>query len=76
MKEKTKANLKKEKKPKSKIKQVISKHKKFIIMFVLLCFLIYILSLMIKLFRNPTDTFIVEQGQIYQEENAIRLYHS
>lgn len=42
---------------------------------VLICataiFLIYCTILLVKLLRNPTDNFIVENGKIYQEESSI-----
>ncbi len=71
MKKETKVNVKKNKKSNSKIKQILLKHRKFFVMLILACILIYILQLMIQLFQNPTDTFLVEQGKIYQEESAV-----
>ncbi len=71
MKKKKEVNVQKRRQPRNKIVQVISKHKRVIIMLVLLCILVYILQLIVRLFQNPTDTFLVEQGQIYQEESAI-----
>lgn len=53
---------------KSKFKQVMIKNKKTIIMFVLLCVIIYIFCIVSQLIKNPTNTFLVEQGQVYQEE--------
>ena len=49
----------------------IKKHKKVLIMLALLCIIIYLFGIVLKLFKNPTSTFVVEQGQIYQEESAI-----
>ena len=54
----------------NKLIQAIKKHKKVLIMLTLLCILIYIFCSVIKLITNPTDTFLVEQGKIYQEETA------
>lgn len=54
----------------NKLIQAIKKHKKVLIMLTLLCILIYIFCIVIKLITNPTDTFLVEQGKIYQEETA------
>ena len=54
----------------NKITKIIKKHKKIIIMLVLLCIIIYAFFAVLKLFKNPTSTFLVEQGKIYQEENA------
>lgn len=59
------------KKHKNKIVQLIQKHKKVLIALVLLYCLIYVFSIVIKLVTNPTNTFLVEQGQIYQEKTAI-----
>ena len=63
--------INKSKKNKSIIKQVITKHKKKLFMLVLLCVLIYILFIVINLIKNPTDTCLVEQGEICEEESAI-----
>lgn len=57
-------------KKENKAVQIIKKHKKVLLMLVLLCFTIYLFSIVLKLFKNPTSTFLVEQGQIYQEETA------
>lgn len=46
------------------------KNKRVLIMLALLCVIIYAFSIVLKLFKNPTSTFLVEQGQIYQEEIA------
>lgn len=58
-------------KKENKLIMVIKKHKKQLIMLTLLCVLIYVLVIVIQLFQNPTDTFLVEQGKIYQEEAAL-----
>lgn len=49
----------------------LSKHRKIIFFIILLIVIIYVCYVVISLFKNPTDTFLVEQGQIYQEETAI-----
>lgn len=54
----------------NKLVQVMKKHKKAIIMLALLCAIIYIFCIVFKLIKNPTNTFLVEQGQVYQEEDA------
>ena len=54
----------------NKSKIVISK-KRIVLVCVTIVFLIYCTVLLIKLLRNPTDTFVVENGKIYQEESAI-----
>lgn len=66
---KAKMNVKKNKKENNFMK-LIKKHKKGLIIFALLCIIIYVLLMVIKLFKNPTNTFLVEQGQIYQEETV------
>jgi len=63
-------NQKKKKKNKNKLIQVISKHKRILIMLVLICIIIYVFCIVLKLIKNPTNTFLVEQGQICQEEMA------
>lgn len=55
----------------NKLIKAIKKHKKVLIMLTLLCVIIYVLIIVVQLFQNPTDTFLVEQGKIYQEEPAI-----
>lgn len=54
----------------NKILQMIKKHKKVLIVLVLLCLMIYAFYNVIQLITNPTNTFLVEQGKIYQEEIA------
>ena len=45
--------------------------KKMLLIFILLLIIIvYSICLVIKLIQNPTDTFTIEQGKIYQEEQA------
>ena len=58
-------------KQKSNLIKVIKIHKKKIFMLILLCIIIYIFNIVFKLLKNPADTFLVEQGQIYQEETAV-----
>lgn len=74
MKSNTNAKVNKNTKQKSiknnKIMKAIKKHRKVIIALVLLCISIYVFGTVLKLFRNPTSTFMVEQGKIYQEEIA------
>lgn len=55
---------------KNKAIQALKKHKKILVVLVLLCLIIYTFLVVIKLITNPTDTFLVEQGKIYQEETA------
>ena len=59
-----------ESKNKNRVIEELRKYKRVIIMFALLCVIIYIFCIVAKLIKNPTDTFLVEQGQIYQEEIA------
>lgn len=74
MKNNTNAKLSKNTKQKgiknNKIIKAIKKQRKVIIAAILLCIIIYVFGIVLKLFRNPTSTFMVEQGKIYQEETA------
>lgn len=67
---KTNQNNNKEKKQSNKLLQVIRKQRKVIIAFVLLCLIICTFYSVIQLITNPTNTFLVEQGKIYQEETT------
>ena len=40
----------------------------FIIIGIIVC--IYLIALLVKLIKKPTETFVVEKGKIYQEEFA------
>ena len=55
---------------KNKIINLTNKHKKRIVMFILVCVLIYIIYIVMNLIKNPTDTVYVETGQIQEEETA------
>ena len=61
----------KQNKKKSKLIEKIKKHKKIIVMFLLLCGLIYIVYSVVNLIKNPADTVYVEMGHIEEEETAI-----
>ena len=50
--------------------KAIKKNKKTIIIVALLIVIIYAVISVIRLLKNPTSTFLVEKGQIYQEETA------
>lgn len=50
--------------------QEVKKHRKAITIVLLICILIWFSTVAAKLVSNPTKTFLVEQGQIYQEETA------
>ena len=50
--------------------KAIKKNKKTIIIITLLIVIIYAIIMVIRLLKNPTSTFLVENGQIYQEETA------
>ena len=56
---------------KNNLLNLISKNRKTIIAITILAIIIYIIISVVKLFRNPTNTFLVEKGQIYQEETAV-----
>ena len=63
----------KRKKSKKKINLEIFKHNKnmLIISAVILAIVIFCIYKVVIFIKNPTDTFTVEQGQIYQTEKAI-----
>ncbi len=71
MEETTKKKDRIETKKQNKFIQFLKKHKKKFIMLVLLCIMIYIIYLVVNLFRNPTDTVYIERGQIQEEETGI-----
>ena len=50
--------------------KAIKKNKKTIIIIAILIVIIYVVISVIRLLKNPTSTFLVEKGQIYQEETA------
>lgn len=50
--------------------QEVKEHRKTITIVFLICILIWFSTVVAKLVSNPTKTFLVEQGQIYQEETA------
>lgn len=54
----------------------IKQEKKLVIIPLLIFIvLIYCVYKVVVLIQNPTDTFTVEQGKIYQEEASTRLYY-
>ena len=55
----------------NKDKDRISKTKVAIAIIFLILIIIYVAYVVIKLVKNPTDTFIVTNGKIYQEESDI-----
>lgn len=65
--------MKKENKQKKITKKELffKKYKRILIAIILLGILVYVIYNVMKLIKNPTDTFLVEQGQIEQEETAI-----
>ena len=65
-----KTNVKKGKNKKYSLKSIIKKYKRMILFFVIIGILVYTFFVVLKLFKNPTSTFMVEQGKIYQEETA------
>ena len=68
MKDKTDFRVKDKEVKKNKLNVVMQKNKIVLVILILLCVIGYAVSLAIKLIKNPTNTFLVEQGQIYQEE--------
>lgn len=54
----------------------IKENKKILLIFcAVLMAIIYCTYKVIILIQNPTDTFTVEQGKIYQEEATTRIYY-
>lgn len=68
--QKNESNINKKNKKKNKWKQVLTKNKKSIILIILLAVIIYLATVVVQLVKNPTNTFLVEKGKIYQEEIA------
>ena len=50
---------------------ILKKHRKKILLLFLLCIVIYIVYVVAKLIKNPTDTTYIEMGQIREEETAV-----
>ncbi len=71
------ATEKREGKKHRKISWNNSKQERKLLAIPLLIFivLIYCVYKVVVLIQNPTDTFTVEQGKIYLEEAATRLYY-
>lgn len=61
-------NNTKAKKQNNSLTVPIKKYKKVLMVLILLCILVYVIYMVTDLLKNPTDTFLVEQGQIYEEE--------
>lgn len=59
------------KKNKVNLKYIKNNKKMLIVGLVILCIIIYCAHLLVKFVQNPTDTFTVEQGKIYQEEQTL-----
>ena len=64
-------NNKKNIKRKSKLINFLKKHRKIILLLLLVCILIYVIYMVVKLIRKPTDTVYVEMGQVREEEIAV-----
>lgn len=54
---------------------VITNKKLLVVSLFALVIAIYCVYKVVALIQNPTDTFSVEQGRIYQEESTTRLYY-
>lgn len=52
------------------LKYIKNNKKILIIGLIILCIIIYGAYMLVKFVQNPTDTFTVEQGKIYQEEQT------
>ena len=68
--QKNESSINRKNKKKNKLKKVVTKNRKGIIFIVLLAVIIYLATVVTQLIKNPTNTFLVEQGKIYQEEIA------
>ncbi len=58
----------------SKRKTAVNK-KVILISSLILFLIIYCVCKVVALIQNPTDTFTVEQGKIYQEEATTRIHY-
>lgn len=69
--------MKKKRKNHKKVtwKAIIENKKILLICLIILGLAIYCIYKVVILIQNPTDTFTVEQGKIYQEESNTRIYH-
>jgi len=68
--QKNESSINRKNKKKNKLKKVVTKNRKGIVFIVLLAVIIYLATVVTQLIKNPTNTFLVEQGKIYQEEIA------
>lgn len=67
---------KKNNKPKRIEWKTIRQNRKLsLICLIFLILIIYCVYKVVALIKNPTDTFSVEQGKIYQEESTVRIYY-
>ena len=57
-------------------KDIKNNKKSIVLILIILIFIIYGVCKVIELIQNPTDTFTVEQGKIYQEESTTRIHYS
>lgn len=49
--------------------------KKIFIAIISILIIIYSLAIVYRLIKNPSKTFLVENGKLYFEENTLRLYN-
>ena len=59
------------KQTRSNIKDINKRRKIALISIIVFVIAIYCIYKVVKLVQNPTDTFSVEQGKIYQEESVV-----
>ena len=69
--EKTKTNKKKKVKNKMNLEALNANKKTFIISAIILFIAIFCIYKVVMFIKNPTDTFTVEQGKIYQTEKTV-----
>ena len=63
----------KNKKPKEKTKRI--EIVKTLLLIVVLAILFYIIYMIYGLIKHPTNIFVVENGKLTMEEEAIRIYY-
>lgn len=51
-------------------------NKKVVVFCFIIVVAIYIIFTIYKLIKEPTNIFVVENGKLYLEEDAVRLYNS
>lgn len=71
--------MNREKVEEKKTKELAVKKKKLhkiVIVGVIIAIVIYVLTMIYRLIKEPTNIFMVENGKLYLEEDSVRLYYS